>query len=334
MNRRRFLALAGSLAGIGCFGCSSRAKLGTIRISTQPYFSMSPLYLAKELGYFEKLGLQIDIVTLAESGQAIPLAAAGKLDVVFTPSSASLINAISKGSRLRIVAGRELASPKCPDINVLYGRRAVFPNGIQDLRSLKGKRIAVDLRFGMERFGLDTILKSAGMTAEELGILNMNRSGMLVALLSGRIDAIVVSDFAKRYPGVADQIVRGISLADILPNYQISFISFGSRLLDGDPVVGTRFLSAYLHAAGEYRKGKTPRFFDELAISNGMNPTKIRATCRDTFVPDGRIDLPSLDRFIQWALSQGLCQIPIQATQLVDMRFMEKLWQSGEILRS
>jgi hypothetical protein len=99
---------------------------------------------------------------------------------------------------------------------------------------------------------------------------------------------------------------------------------FGARLLDSDPDAGVKFLAAYLRGAEEFLAGKTPKFHDELAISNGMDPAEARKACRDSFVPDGRIDLPSIDRFVQWARVKELCPIPIQAAQLVDMRFLEK----------
>jgi hypothetical protein len=93
-------------------------------------------------------------------------------------------------------------------------------------------------------------------------------------------------------------------------------------LLDGNPGVGVKFLGACLHGAREYIQGKTPKFHDDLAISNGLDPIAARKTCRDNFVLDGRIDLSSLDRFTQWAVAKKLCPVSVDASQLVDMRFL------------
>ena len=324
MNRRHFIALAGAFAGIGHTACAPRAKSNTIRISSNPYFAMSGLYLAQELGYFADAGLQIEIERIATTVQAMPLAAMGKLDVVFCASSAALVNAIAKGSRLRIVGGREIAAPSCSDFSILYGRRAVFPGGVGDPGLLKGKRIAADYTAHIGHFGMDMVLGSMGMTAEELRVLKMGRSELLSAFLSDNLDAIIASDCMRRFTQLHDQIVRGIGLADVLPNFQASFIVFGERLLDSDPEAGVKFLSVYLRGAKEFLAGKTPRFHDELAISNGMDPMEARKTCRNSFVADGGIDLASIDRFIQWARAKEFCPIPIQAAQLVDMRFLER----------
>ncbi|MBP1625120.1 MAG: tauA [Acidobacteria bacterium] len=324
MNRRRFIALAGAFAGIGHVSCAQRATSNTIKISSNPYFAMSGLYLAQELGYFTDLGLKIEIERIATTVQAVPLAAAGKLDVVFCASSASLANAIAKGSRLRIVAGREIASPGCADLSVLYGRCEVFPEGLGNLGLLRGKRIGADHTATIGHFGLDMVLASAGMTAEELGVLKIGRSELLVAFLSGKLDAIIASDCGRRFAKIRDQIVTGIGLADVLPDYQISFVVFGARLLDNDPDTGVKFLSAYLRGAREYLAGKTPKFHDELAISNGMDPEEARKACRNTFVSNGQIDLPSIDHFVQWARAKGFCTDVISAEQLVDMRFLEQ----------
>jgi NitT/TauT family transport system substrate-binding protein len=325
MNRRHFIALAGSFAGIGHIACKKQSLSNVLRVSSHPYFSMSSLYLAEELGYFEEMGLQIKTERITSSAQAIPLAAGGKLDVLFTGSSAALVNAIAKGSHLRIVAGREIASPTCSDFSTVFGRREVFPDGLRDIRLLKGKRIALDLMIGWNHFGMDMMLASAGMTAEELDIINMSRSELILAIMAGKVDAIIITDSAARFSNMTDRIVRGISLANALPYHQVSYIVFGPRLLDGNPDTGVRFLSAYLRGAREFLAGKTPKFLNELALSNRMDPDAARKACRNSFVHDGRIDLPSLDRFIQWAREHGYCPIPVRAAQLTDMRFLEKL---------
>jgi hypothetical protein len=175
----------------------------------------------------------------------------------------------------------------------------------------------------MTDFGTDMILKEAGTSVEKLGILNMSRSELIIAFVAGKLDAIFISDLGRRFDAMSDRIVRGLSLADVLPNHILSFISFGARLLDGDPDVGTGFLTAYLRGARDFVGGKTPRFHDELAVSNGMDPAEARKVCRNNLVADGRIDLPSLDLFIEWAAAKGLCPLPIKAEQLVAMQFLE-----------
>lgn len=325
MNRRQFLTIAAAGAGLGSIRCGRRDASNLIRISDLPYFTMSGLYLAEEEGYFTDLGLQLEIEKTAHSSHAIPLASNGKLDVVFGSLSPSIVNAITRGSRLRIIAGRDFAAPDCCDLSVLYGRRELFPDGLYDLALLKGKRIGANLRTGMSEFCVETILKSAGISMQELDLINIGRSELVIAFLSGKLDAVFLSDFARRFETMADQIVRGISLADVLPNYMFSYVSFGARLLDGDPDIGTRFLSAYLRGVNEFVGGKTPRFHDELAVSNGFDPVAARSACRNNFVVDGRIDLPSLDRFIQWAAAKEYCINPLSAEQLVDMRFLNRL---------
>lgn len=324
MRRRHFLVLCGSLSGLGLMSCSSRNKGRTLRVSANPHFSMSGLYLAQELGYFAKLGLDVDVKRVVSAPQAIALAAGGALDIVFSSLSAAMVNAVARGARLRVVAGREIAEPTCSDTITLYGRREVFPNGLQDLKVLKGKRVYANLDSGLLAFSVEAILAQAGLSPQELGIGKMSSAESIPALLSERIDAVFVVDFARRYPQVADRIIRGASLSDVLPKQQISFILFGKTLIDGDPDVGTRFLHAYLRGAREYLGGKTPKFHDEFAIANGIDPSIARKACRNTFEADGRIDLPSLDRFIRWAREKGQCPIPIRAEQLVDIRFLEK----------
>jgi NitT/TauT family transport system substrate-binding protein len=317
------MEICGLFAGANLIGCRGRSKPATIRVSANPYFTMSGLYLAKELGYFAELGLTVEVKQIVSASQAIALAAGGALDIVFSSSSAALVNAIAKGARLRIVAGREMAVPHCSEATALYGRRTVFPEGLMDVHCLKGKRVAASLDSSLGGFSVDTILGAAGLSQQDLQILRMTRSESISALLSGHMDAIFLSDFSRFYLEVSDQIVQGISLSDVLPYQQISFIVFGATLVDSNQDIGVRFLTAYLHGAKDFLDGKTPKFHDELALANGLDPEVARKACRNTISPDGRIDIPSLRRFIQWAESKGYCAQPIQAEQLVDMRFLQ-----------
>jgi len=175
VHRRHFLILAA--AGLCGSQCRRRPAPGVLRVSAHPFYSMSGLYLANELGYFEDLGLKVEIETIASSTQAIPLLAGGKLDVVFSAHSASLVNAIARGSRLAIVAGREIAAPGCSDNSVFYGRRSVFPSGLKDVRLLKGKRVGADTSVSIGAFSFDTILAGGGLkkkTSKSFNCANPN----------------------------------------------------------------------------------------------------------------------------------------------------------------
>jgi ABC-type nitrate/sulfonate/bicarbonate transport system substrate-binding protein len=288
---------------------------------------MSPFYTAWESGYFTAAGFDVKLTRELPNLESIPLLAAGRLDVGFPGLSAALLNAVARGAAIRIVAGREISSPACNMHDKIYVRRGDFPHGIADLRPLRHRTIAFRSGSSLAPFSLDKLLEHAGMNRTDIEVHPMGTSEAVAALRAKGVDAILSSsadgDLSLRLDAL--QLAPGPSLADVLPGFQYSFIVFGKRLLEGDVHAGARFLRAYLRGAREFLAGKTPRFMDEYAKSNSLDPKIIRGGCRDSFDHDGRTHLTDLQMYADWAASRGYIEHPIDAGSLVDTRFLDAM---------
>jgi NitT/TauT family transport system substrate-binding protein len=327
MQRRDLLQgllATGVAAGAGCSRRHASGPPRQLEVAASRYLVMAPLYLAYERGYFAQAGLELAIRHFASAAQALPLLAAGKLDVSFSALSPALLNAVAKGSTIRIVAGREVASPVCGEVGVIYGRREAFPRGIEDLRHLRGKRLAAGAMASVAGFLVDTLLAQAGLRETDLELLYMDRSNAVAALTAGKIDAMLSGLHPEKdLVATLPQLVRSTAVAQALAGFQYSHILFGESLLKAEPAAGARFLAAYLRGVREYRAGATPRFQEEYIRENKLDPRAVQVTCRETSTPDGSIDLGSLRRFLEWAIGKGYSQPGLRAEQLVDHRFLE-----------
>jgi NitT/TauT family transport system substrate-binding protein len=314
----------------GATGCGRRPAADgrpTIRIAFRPGLSMSGLYIAVEAGYFEEEGLDVTLIQFPNTPQIIPLLADGEVDVLPAGLNVATINAVARGIRIRIVAGREVASDSCGEANTLYASARQFPNGIQDLRQLKGKRVSIRSRQTSAEFALDTLLSTVGMTAGDVELVFLRQADGAAALLSGRIDALVSSHFENNPDAVSGEYTKGLGLADILPGHQRSFTMFGPSLLEGDRETGVRVLLAYLRGANDFLNGRTAKAIDELARASGADPAAARNGCRATFVPDGAIDRASVERTIAWAHRKGYSPRQIQADDIIDSSFVQEAWR-------
>jgi len=319
--RRRTL-LASLLCAVRPSRSAGRIPL---RVGVGRYLVASPFYVGYESGYFREAGFDLDVEPETDAAQTIPLMAGGKLDVLFHSPGPALFNAVARGARLRIVAGRDLAAPSCHTIGQIYVRRQMFPQGIRDLRPLRGKKIAVPAGAGLLQFCLDMLLEHAGMRASDVVSTTMSAAECLAALPTGAVDAFVANstDWSQRMDAL--QFAAGPGLADVLPGFQYSHIVFGPRLLDTDVAAGAHFLRAYLRGALEYAQGKTPDYLVKFFASNGLDLKRFRPECRDTFVHDGSIRAGDLRRFIHWAVARGLCDTELDPAALIDTRFLERL---------
>jgi ABC-type nitrate/sulfonate/bicarbonate transport system substrate-binding protein len=253
------------------------------------------------------------------------LLAGGKMDVLFGPASTAFLNAVLKGLPLRIVAGREVASPTCGYVGAIYGMRRTFPRGLADLAQLRGKRVATGPAVGLAQFALDAHLARAGLSTQDVTMVSLDFSQSVAALLGGGVDAVVgADDFDRDLTSLASSIVHTVGLAQLYPNFQYAYIIFGQTLLAADPERGARFLSAYLRGAREFARGRTPRFMEEFARANRLDLTQARTVCRNSFAPDGAIDLNSLRLFADWAARRKHIPRRVEVSELVDDRFLRR----------
>lgn len=313
-------AAAGALAA-----CTPvRRTVRKIRAGINQNPSMSGFYCALESGYFREQDLDIDVHEVRGGPPTtIPALSGGALDLAFSGFAPAVINAVDQGSPVRVAAGREILTPDCGDFGSVYGRPEAFPKGLDDLRALKGKRVAVSFATSLAAFFLDVLLEKCGLTMKDLQVSYMGSPEALAALRGKHIDALMSQvlfglTIAEMIPG----LVRNPGIIALLPGFQYSYIYYGATLLSGTGDAGKRFMRAYLKGCRDFAQGKTPRFLDQFAKSNNLDPEKVRDSCRSNVAVDGAIRQDSLQFYIEWAVRRGYCPRSIPASRLVDTRFL------------
>ena len=326
MRRRDlFTACMGTMSLAAGSGCSLRkpSPRQKLTLSASKQLSMSSLYLAQEWGYFRDAGFDVELLPGTNPLQSTAAMAGGKLDILFTGITISFLNAVLKGAPLKIVAGREIASPSCGNLGVIYGLRRTFPRGLTDLRQLKGKRVVTGPSIGFSQFTLDAHLASVGLSIDDVTPVTLSSSQSVAALIGGSVDALVLNnDLDRDLASMSSQVVRTQNLAHIYPNFQVSHIFFGQTLLTAHVDIGARFLAAYLRGAREFARGKTPRFMENYARTNRLDVKRVTDACRGTFTLNGEVDMQSLRPFAEWAARRKYTARLADVSQLVDLRFL------------
>jgi ABC-type nitrate/sulfonate/bicarbonate transport system substrate-binding protein len=318
----------GAVAAAGC-ARKSPETLREVSVSLSEHLSVSSVYLTEELGLFAEAGFRLKRVRLS-ARDAIPVLAGGKLDIAFGGLSGPLLSAVANGMAIRLVAGREIASPDCGETFSLYARRAVFGSGPVDPQKLRGRRISVRVR-GIAEYILDAFLKQNGIPSSAVQKLDLPLDESVAALVGGRIDALVDAEFARSPASSSDQIVRVWRFADAQPEHQYSFIHFGKSMLE-DAAGAARFLAAYLEGCRRFLNGETPKFMTEFAKSHNLSVEDTIKACRRTFPPDAAVDRPSLERSFAWYFERGYATTPLRVDQLVDTSHLDaarRLVESG-----
>ncbi|HET7714394.1 MAG TPA: ABC transporter substrate-binding protein [Bauldia sp.] len=140
----------------------------------------APLVIAKEAGYFERHGLEVELVAPADPSAPPRLVAAGQGDVAVTYQP-DLMLQIKEGLPL-VRFGTLVETP----LNALI----VLADGpIKSLADLKGKRIGYSVA-SIQSAYLSGMLDSVGLTMDDVTMVNVNFN-LVSALLAGQIDAAI-----------------------------------------------------------------------------------------------------------------------------------------------
>jgi len=182
---RKLLALLG-IALIVCVGSSkeSQGQLQSLTaFYTAPVASMSPMWIAKEVGFFKKQGLDVKLVFIASGPTGTTSLLAGETDVGIIGGFAPT-RAIVGGAKDLVMVGQS----KTRMTGNIVGKKEIAT--VQDL---KGKRLGID-RIGsnpdmfaqasLARFGIDTL--------KDLQYVQLGNIGNgIPALKGGTIDALI-----------------------------------------------------------------------------------------------------------------------------------------------
>ena len=139
-----------------------------------------PIVIAQEKGFFAERGLEVEVIAPADPADPPKMAAAGRADLAVSYQP-QLHLQIHEGLPL-IRVGTLIATP----LNCLL----VLEEGpIDKIADLKGKTIGYSVA-GVEEALLTAVLGGAGLTLEDVELVNVNWS-LSPALMSGQVDAVI-----------------------------------------------------------------------------------------------------------------------------------------------
>lgn len=170
------ILLVATFAGLGTAQSSSDHLTVILDFFANP--SQLPLFVAESEGFFDEVGLNVDLQVPADPSDAAQFAAVGRVDLALTPSF-DLVLLRDRGLDLTAV-GSLIQSP-------LGGLMVLKSSGIKTLADLRGKRIGFSLE-PEEPALWATMLESVGISQGEYELINIGFEA-IPTLLGGQVDA-------------------------------------------------------------------------------------------------------------------------------------------------
>ncbi|RUM41827.1 MAG: ABC transporter ATP-binding protein [Desulfobulbus sp.] len=140
----------------------------------------APIIVAQEMGYFADQGLEVEIIAPANPNDPPKLVAAGKADLAVSYQQQ---HQVQVGEGLPLVRIATLVGTPLNSLVVLAD------SGIEKISDLKGKTIGYSVG-GFETVLLKVMLKQAGLTLDDVKLVNVNFS-LSPSLLSKKVDAVI-----------------------------------------------------------------------------------------------------------------------------------------------
>lgn len=187
----------GSRARVG-----SAAEAASVRMSyggTAGY--QLPLWVNKELGFYKKYGIDLEIIMIAAGSPNIQALLGGSLQATQTAGSSAML-ATMRGAPVVIVATLENRLPL----------QLIARPEIKEPQQLRGKKIGINRFGGSNDTAVLMALKAWKIEPREITMLQTGGTqSRMAALMSGRVDATVQS-----YPEIFQARKLGMNvLADI-----------------------------------------------------------------------------------------------------------------------
>lgn len=165
---------------------------GTIKLSVAapPVDTCStPLFVARDKGFFEDAGLDVDIRNIPSGAAIASGVAGGSLDVGCS-SPGSLASAYLKGVPFQLIAPAALYSSQAPTTLLLVGSDST----IASAEDLNGKTVGVNALKNVTELGARAWIEKNGGDPETIKFLELPFPQMGAALAAGRVDAAVVAE--------------------------------------------------------------------------------------------------------------------------------------------
>jgi NitT/TauT family transport system substrate-binding protein len=252
-SRSILAAVMGAAVTVTAFTAQAADR---IRVGEGPFITGGAFYVAREKGYFSKLGLEIETKTFIDGAMAVPSMVAGELDMTFMTPNASLFNSVAKGAPLVVILDRG-NNRKGFAYTLVNVTQALYDDGVHamaDFAKLKGKKMGVGALGSINQYNLAQALLKVGLdpAKDVQWVVNISQPDLMKMLGQGQVDA---TDLAWQFGVFAQQNKWGPIVAtgdEMVPDAAIGMYAARKEFLEKNRDAAVRFAMAYLHAAKEF----------------------------------------------------------------------------------
>lgn len=305
--------------------CTGVAEAGKIRLGMTTWVGYGPLFLARDMGFFKEAGVDVDLRIIEEASLYMAAVASGDLD-----GSASTVDEMMK------YRSKDLCFKYVVGLDDSHGGDGVITQkDVDSLADLKGKDVALN-EGSVSEFWFTILLKNAGMTKDDVSIVNMTADDAAAAFIAGRVPAAVTWEphlSSVRKDGQGRVLIDSSST----PGLIVDVVGLDCKLISEHPDDVRAFVKGYYKAVDFIKTNpekayaimaegiggylKDPKDFADAA--KGVNYYD-KARNLEFFGTNDKSEIASLIQYGGeiWGKA-GKVQMPLDDQALVDRQFID-----------
>lgn len=328
----RYYCLA--LIAAAAFGLGIQPGLArdAVKVGINGYISDTPLYIAQEKGFFEEQGIAVTLIDLTTGGQMSAPLASGQLDVGAGSLSVGLYNSAIRGINTKIVADKSRISPRSTYLQLII--RKDLAGTVKKLGDLKGLKIGINGRWGVQASTINEFLKAGNLKFEDVEIVwNMSNPQQVVALKNGAIDAALTAE-----PAATAAFDQGLAapfgqVADVYPDQEYSVLVYGENFISQRRDVAQRFMVAYIKGLRVYNDAQVDGFFKGPGANEVIDIIAKHTIIKDKALlarvgangvdPDGKLNVNGMKKDLALFKQHKVLEGDIAVEALIDESFLK-----------
>lgn len=285
-----------------------------LKMALLPVMDVLPFHVAEQNGYFEQVGIEVELVPVKSAQERDTLMQTGQVDGMLT----DLLSPVffnQDEPQIVVVRTARRVYPDSPLFSIL----AKPGSDVQSPADLAGVEIGISQNTVIE-YLTDRMLENAGLTPEQITVSEVSAIPVRFELLmNGEIPAATLPD-----PLTSGAIAAGAVLVvddTSVPELSQSILAFSTGIVEDQPDAVRRFLEAWEMAVEELNA--KPDDYRDLLIEKGRVPESIQGTFQ--MPPFPKASVPTEEQLadvVEWALDKGLVTNDVPYERMVDDSYL------------
>jgi NitT/TauT family transport system substrate-binding protein len=279
LGRRAALGLLAAAPAAFALPARAAGPLTTVKIGVQPVESAGQTFYAKDLGWFEQAGLDVQITPLSNGGALVAAVISGALDVGLSAVGPVAQGAV-KGLGVKIIAPAGMSLSTAPtDVTMV-----AIDSPIKTAADLNGKTVGVNGLGNVLMYATQAWIDKNGGNSKSIKWLELPFPSMAPALAAHRVDAATL---AEPYVSDAKSVARifAAPMDAIAPTIPATTWFANGNWLATQPAVAAKVVDT-LRRAAIWANAHPKEAGDILLKYTSIKPETLNVMTRSTFGVD------------------------------------------------